>query len=330
MDFRDEIEIDVQAGRGGDGLVSFRREKYAPKGGPDGGDGGKGGDVILATTPHVRSLLALGRRPLYEARKGQPGGPKKQAGKGGADLVLEVPVGTQVFDRKRGNLLRDLSEEGLQLVVAKGGGGGRGNVHFATAVEQTPRRATLGKEGESFELRLELKIFAEVGLVGLPNAGKSTFLAAVTKARPRVADYPFTTLVPQIGIATVADYDTLVLADLPGLIEGAADGKGLGHRFLKHVERCRCLLQLVDVSEGALQDPLEAYRVIDRELEQADRDLAARPRVVCATKVEDSACEQRAAALFEVLDHEHFSISSQTGRGVPELLRRLHELVLGA
>ncbi len=327
MDFRDEIEIDVRAGRGGDGIVSFRREKYVPKGGPDGGDGGRGGDVVLLTSTHVRSLLALGRRPRYEAQDGQPGGPKTQAGRSGGDLVLEVPVGTQVFDRQRGNLLRDLSAHDARLVIARGGAGGRGNVHFATSVHQVPRQATLGKDGEEFALRLELKIFAEVGLVGLPNAGKSTFLATVTKARPRVADYPFTTLVPQIGIAQVGDYETLVIADLPGLIEGASAGKGLGHRFLKHVERCRCLLQLVDVSDGALEDPLDAYRVIDRELREGPVDLWRRPRIVCATKVEGTASEERARALATALDHECHAISAQTGQGVPELLRRLLELV---
>ena len=346
MDFRDEIDIEVRAGRGGDGIVSFRREKFVPRGGPDGGDGGKGGDVVFVTTPHVRSLLALGRRPRYEAQKGEPGGPKSSSGHGGRDLVLEVPVGTQVFERRRGNLLRDLSEPGQRLVIARGGAGGRGNIHFATAVRQAPREATQGREGEHLELHLELKIFAEVGLLGLPNAGKSTFLSAVTAARPKIADYPFTTLVPQVGIARVREYDTLVLADLPGLVEGAAEGRGLGHRFLKHVERCSVLLQLVDVSAGAATEPAEAFRIIDAELERASPELWGRARVVAATKVEDAESERRAAQLFEAIGaapgaagtapadagapREGFAISAQTGRGVPELLGRLHAIVRAA
>jgi GTP-binding protein len=246
--FRDEAVLKVQAGKGGDGLISFYREKFVAMGGPDGGDGGRGGSVVLVTSAHVNSLLDLGRKLRYVARDGAPGQTKNKAGSDSEDLVLEVPVGTQVFDIEHGNLLRDLKEPGEKLVIAQGGAGGLGNPHFANAVRQAPRIATKGQPGEAREVRLELKLFAEVGLVGLPNAGKSTLLSRVTAATPKIADYPFTTLSPNVGIARIGDFDTLVLADLPGLIEGASEGKGLGHQFLKHVERCKVLLQLVDVS----------------------------------------------------------------------------------
>ncbi len=330
MLFRDECEIRVDAGKGGDGLVSFRREKYVPKGGPDGGDGGDGGSVVLLASEQVNSLLAIGRSPRYRAEGGRPGGPADRAGRAGADLVLEVPVGTQVLDAERGNLLKDLATPGQRLVIAQGGRGGRGNARFATAVRQVPRHAELGRPGESRRLRLELKLFAEVGLVGLPNAGKSTFLAAVSRATPKVADYPFTTLEPQVGIAAVGDYDTLVVADLPGLIEGAAEGLGLGHRFLKHVERCRVLLHLVDVSPLAGEDPAEAVRVVAGELARYSPELADRPRLVVATKVEDEEGAERARALGEELGAEVLPISSHTGQGVAGLLERARLLVRGS
>ncbi len=327
MLLRDECEIRVHGGKGGDGLVSFWREKFVAKGGPDGGDGGDGGSVVLLATARVNSLLTLGRSPRYEARSGQPGGVNNRAGPSGEDVELEVPLGTQVFDAARGNLLRDLVEEGQRLVVAAGGRGGRGNPHFATAVRQTPRRAEPGRLGETRRLRLELKLFAEVGLVGLPNAGKSTFLASISRATPKIADYPFTTLEPQVGIAAVGDYDTLVVADLPGLIEGAAEGHGLGYRFLKHVERCRVLLHLVDVSAEALDEPAASVRVIVRELAQYSSELAVRPRLVVATKVESEADEGRARELEAALGEPVHSISAHTGRGVRALLDRTTALV---
>ncbi|MBI1380152.1 MAG: GTPase ObgE [Planctomycetaceae bacterium] len=327
MLLRDECEIQVQGGKGGDGLVSFWREKYITKGGPDGGDGGDGGSVVLVATSRVNSLLILGRSPRYEAISGGPGGPNNRAGRDGDDVRLEVPLGTQVFDARRGNLLRDLVEEGQTLVVAQGGRGGRGNPHFATAVRQAPRRAEPGRPGEARRLRLELKLFAEVGLVGLPNAGKSTFLASVSRATPKIADYPFTTLEPQVGIAAVGDYDTLVVADLPGLIEGASEGHGLGYRFLKHVERCRVLLHLVDVSEMALEAPADALAVIERELELYSATLFARPRLLVATKVEGEVGERRAAELAEAAGRPVHAISSHTGRGVRELLDAAQKLV---
>jgi GTP-binding protein len=325
--FRDEIEIEVRAGRGGDGLVSFRREKSMPKGGPDGGDGGDGGSVILRASAQENSLLKLGRRKHYVADNGRPGGPSNKSGKSGADLVLDVPIGTQVFDARHGNLLFDLAAEHVTLAVAQGGRGGKGNQHFATSVRQTPRFAQRGADGEKLRVRLELKLFAEVGLVGLPNAGKSTFLSKVTAATPKIADYPFTTLVPQVGIATIGDYDTLVLADLPGLIEGASEGAGLGHRFLKHVERCRALLQLVDCSPLADVEPADAFRVVDAELERASAELHAKPRLVAASKCESEEAEQRARELEQAIGMPVLRCSAATGRGLEAVLRAAQALV---
>ncbi len=327
MDFRDECEIEVVGGKGGDGLSSFRREKYVPKGGPDGGDGGDGGGVVLVATDRVSSLVRVGRKPRYSAPKGGPGGPRKRHGHRGEDLEIEVPVGTQVLDGERGHLLRDLVSDGERVVIAEGGKGGHGNAHFVTAVRQAPREAEPGAEGEVRKVRLELKLYADVGLVGLPNAGKSTLLSAVSAARPKIAGYPFTTLHPQVGIAEVGDYDTLVLADLPGLIEGAAEGHGLGHRFLKHVERCRVLLHLVDVSDGADTDPVEALEVIAAELLRYSPELARRPRLVVASKCEDDAAEERATELETGLATSVRRVSSHTGRGVKEVLAEARELV---
>ena len=324
--FRDEAKIQVEAGKGGDGLVSFRREKYVPEGGPDGGDGGRGGSIIMVASAREHSLLRIGRQFRYAAQSGRPGMTKKRAGRSGEDIVLEVPVGTLVYDAERGNLLRDLAREGQRLEVVRGGKGGRGNVHFASSIRQVPYDSTPGQEGEERRLRLELKLFAEVGLLGFPNAGKSTFLSAVTAARPKVANYPFTTLEPQVGIAQVGDYDTLVLADLPGLIEGASEGIGLGHRFLKHVERCGVLLHLVDVSSGADRDPAEAVRALEGELERFSPELFQKPRLVVATKVEDPAAEETAKALASELGVDVLPISSHRHDGLAKLLERAHRL----
>jgi GTP-binding protein len=327
--FRDECEIEVQAGNGGDGLVSFRREKFAPRGGPDGGDGGDGGSVILAAHDSVNSLLAIGRRPIHRAGDGAPGGSALKAGRDAVDLLLDVPIGTQVFDAQRGHLLADLGCAGERVTVALGGRGGHGNAHFKNAVRQTPRHAESGRTGERRRLRLELKLFAEVGLVGLPNAGKSTLLSVVTRATPKIANYPFTTLSPEVGIAEVGDYDTLVIADLPGLIEGAAEGAGLGHRFLKHVERCRVLVHLVDVSPEAPQDPLEAYGIIERELERYSREVSGRPRIVVATKCESAEARTRAQALEKSIGVPVHPVSALTHDGVKELLAQAHRRVRG-
>jgi len=325
--FRDEAVIEVLAGRGGDGVVSFRREKYVPKGGPDGGDGGRGGSVLLVASSGRSSLLSIGRRPAYRAGNGRPGSGGGKTGRDGEDLVLEVPVGTQVFDAERGNLLRDLRLDGDRVVVARGGERGLGNTRFKSSVRQTPRQATSGGDGERRHLRLELKLFAQVGLVGLPNAGKSTFLAAVTAARPRVADYPFTTLAPEVGIARLSDTETLVIADLPGLIEGASQGHGLGHRFLRHVERCKVILQLVDVSDGAGTDPVEAWRIVSEELGRFSGELAAKSRVLAASKCESEEAERRAADLEAAAGKPVLRLSSASGRGLEGVLAACARLV---
>jgi len=333
--FRDECVIEVRAGKGGDGIVSFYREKFVQKGGPDGGDGGRGGSVILITNPHVNSLLELGRRKKYAAADGQPGGARNKAGRNAEDLILIAPVGTQVFDLEHGNLLRDLKEDGDRLVLAAGGEGGLGNANFANSVRQAPRTATPGKPGEVRAVRLELKLFAEVGLVGLPNAGKSTLLSKLTAATPKIANYPFTTLSPNIGIARVGDFDQLVIADLPGLIEGAAEGHGLGHRFLKHVERCRVLVQLIDVSPDAAVEPFEAWRIVDSELGRSNPDLHQKPRLIVASKCEDEESSERAAELAKRLQQEGASatevltISSAAGLGLADLVTRAHRLARG-
>jgi GTP-binding protein len=325
--FRDEAIIEVTAGAGGDGAVSFRREKFVPLGGPDGGDGGSGGSVIFIASSSLNSLLPIGRSYHYQAHGGRPGMGQNKSGRSADDLVIEVPIGTQVFDRDRGNLLFDLTREAERLVVAQGGAGGRGNAHFKSSVRQTPRVATAGQPGEKRTLRLELKLFAEVGLVGLPNAGKSTFLAAVTAATPKIADYPFTTLSPQVGIAAIGATETLVLADLPGLIEGASEGHGLGHRFLKHVERCQSILHLIDVSESALTPPLEAWRVIDAELSRFSPELAQKPRLVVATKCESDTARAAASELESGLGQKVWPISSAQRAGLGELLAEAHRRV---
>ncbi|MEC8495185.1 MAG: GTPase ObgE, partial [Planctomycetota bacterium] len=325
-------EIEVQAGKGGDGIVSFRREAHVPRGGPDGGDGGRGGSVILHATTNVHSLLDIGRRFRYAAKNGQPGGPRNRTGRSGEDLEVQVPVGTLIYDAERGTLLMDLAEPDATLVVAQGGSAGKGNTRFATSVRQVPRKATLGTPGEHRRLRLELKLFAEVGLLGFPNAGKSTFISRVSAARPKIADYPFTTLEPQVGIAPVGDgYDTLVIADLPGLIEGAAEGAGLGHRFLKHVERCWVLLHLVDVSESAERDPVEAWTALEDELRRYSPELHAKPRLTVGSKCfEDDGWEERLATLAEASGEEVLGVSSVLGQGVDPVLHAARRIVRDA
>lgn len=325
--FRDEAFIEVSAGKGGDGLISFRREKSVPRGGPDGGDGGDGGSVIFVASSRESSLLRVGRQFRYTAGKGRPGGTQRCTGRGGPDVVIEVPIGTQVYDREHGNLLFDLDHDGARLVVAEGGRGGKGNIRFANSVRQVPRIATKGKEGEQRAVRLELKLFADVGLVGLPNAGKSTFLSVVTSARPKIADYPFTTLDPQVGIAEVDTGVTICIADLPGLISGAAQGHGLGHRFLKHVERCGALLHLVDVSAEATTPPVEAFETICAELEDFSPELAAKPRVLVATKVESEADSERIAELEAAAGQKALRISAMRHEGLREVLGQAWRMV---
>ncbi len=326
--FRDEAEIDVIAGKGGDGTVSFRHEAHVALGGPDGGDGGRGGSVIFEASTNVHSLLDIGRRFRFAAKNGGPGGPRARTGRSADDLIVKVPVGTLIYDAERGNLMRDLAEPNEQLVVAQGGKAGKGNIRFATSVVQAPRKATLGTMGETRRLKLELKLFAEVGLLGFPNAGKSTFISRITAATPKIADYPFTTLEPQVGIARVGDYDTLVVADLPGLIEGAAEGAGLGHKFLRHVERCRVLLHIVDISPGALREPAEAWQTLEDELRRYSPMLAEKPRLTVASKCfEDDGWEERLASLEEAVGKKVIGMSSVLGQGVDDVLRAAHRIV---
>ena len=318
--FVDTAKVKLQAGKGGDGAVSFRHEIYIPKGGPDGGDGGKGGSIIFRADKDTNTLLDFRYNPELKAEDGRNGSGQRSAGRSGKDLIVEVPIGTVV--RRDGEILADLAEDTQEAVIAKGGDGGFGNEHFKSSTRQTPMIAEVGEPGEAFEASLELKLIADVGLVGLPNAGKSTFLSMVSNARPEIADYPFTTLTPQLGVATVDDQDILI-ADIPGLIEGAADGKGLGHDFLRHVDRTAVLLHLVDVYSD---DAGEAYKVIRHELERYS-DLATRPEIVALTKCEgvddEIVAMQKAAILAVNPDARVFAISSAAKQGITELLRAL-------
>ncbi|MCX7808027.1 MAG: GTPase ObgE, partial [Deltaproteobacteria bacterium] len=280
MRFIDEVEIEVRAGDGGRGAVAFRREKYVPFGGPSGGDGGKGGDVVFVADGRLSTLLDFRYRRRLVAPNGEHGRGKDQYGRSGEDLIVPVPVGTQVFDAESGRLLCDLDEEGKRWIAAKGGRGGRGNIHFATPENRAPRYAEPGEPGECRRLRLELKLLADVGLVGHPNVGKSTLIARISRARPKIADYPFTTLVPHLGVVELGEYRSCVVADIPGLIEGASDGAGLGIRFLKHIERCRMLLYIITLDPDPKRSPLRDYDVLRQELFRFDPSLLERPSLV--------------------------------------------------
>ncbi len=283
MQFIDQARIAVKAGRGGDGIVAFRREKYVPAGGPSGGDGGRGGDVLLVADANLQTLLDFQYRRLFAAPEGRRGGPNRCTGASGEALRVRVPCGTEVRDARTGILLGDLTEAGQELLVALGGRGGLGNAHYLSNRNRAPERCTEGREGEEWRLQLELKLLAEVGIIGLPNAGKSTLIAVLSAARPRIADYPFTTLVPNLGVVRRPSGDGTVFADIPGLIAGAARGAGLGHDFLRHIERTRLLIQLVDASSAAVT---EDFAVVSRELAAYGHGLARRPRLVVLSKIE--------------------------------------------
>lgn len=296
--FIDQATIHVRAGNGGDGCVSFRREKYIPKGGPDGGDGGDGGSVIAVADPNVSTLLDFRHKHHFHARRGEDGRGKNMHGASADDLVLRLPPGTLIHDADTGELVFDLGE-GQTLVLARGGKGGLGNDHFKSATNQTPRESTPGEEGEERSLRLDLKLIADVGLVGLPNAGKSTLLAAVTRATPKIAAYPFTTLSPQLGIAELDNARRLVLADIPGLIEGAAQGHGLGHDFLRHIERTRVLVHLIDAAPLDGSDPVENYRTVRKELAEYSTVLVEKPEIIALSKIDLLGSAENVAAAAE-------------------------------
>lgn len=318
--FSDVAKVSLKAGKGGNGAVSFRREIYIPKGGPDGGDGGKGGDIVFCADKDTNTLIDFRFTPILTAEDGKNGSGTRSAGRSGKDLVVEVPIGTIV--KRDGTIIADLVRDGQTAVIAKGGDGGFGNAHFKSSTRQAPIIAEVGEPGEEFEAELELKLLADVGLVGLPNAGKSTFLSVVSNARPEIANYPFTTLTPQLGVATIDGQD-LLIADIPGLIEGAAEGKGLGHDFLRHVDRTAVLLHLVDIYNN---DAGEAYKTIRNELEKYS-DLASRPEIVALTKcegVDEEIIKMQMASILAVNPAAKvFAISSSAHQGLSELLRAL-------
>jgi GTP-binding protein len=324
MKFIDEAEIVVHAGDGGRGCVSFLREKYRPRGGPDGGDGGKGGDVVLQAQAGLSTLLDFKYQPLVRAARGEDGRGKCQFGRAGADRTLRVPPGTLVRDASSGDVIADLARAGDCVVVARGGRGGRGNANFATPTRQAPRFAQPGLPGETRTLRLELRLLADVGLVGYPNTGKSTLIRAVSAARPRVADYPFTTLVPHLGVVSWAEERSFVLADVPGLIEGAHTGHGLGLRFLRHLSRTSLLIHLLDISGLSGRDPVDDLDVINRELHCFDAEMAAKPQVVVANKIDLAEARERLPEVRRRLADRQIElhvISAATGQGVRELMR---------
>ena len=331
--FIDRAKIKVRGGRGGNGVTAFRREKFVPRGGPSGGDGGRGGDVWLEADSSLNTLLHLRYNPEHTAGRGLHGEGSNRSGREGADVLVRVPVGTQVYDLETGDLYCDLAEDGQRWQAARGGRGGFGNAHFATSTNRAPRYHQEGSPGEERELQLELKLLADVGLIGFPNAGKSTLISTVSAAKPKIADYPFTTLEPHLGVVDLGDYRTFVVADIPGLIEGAHAGAGLGDRFLRHVERTKLLLHLVDVSSISGRDPVGDYEVINRELAAYDPRLAERPQIVVATKLDALDEPERLERLREraARDGKEFlEISSATNRGVRELVqivaRRLAEI----
>lgn len=332
MRFVDQCRVRAVAGDGGNGVVAFRREKFVPFGGPSGGDGGRGGDVVLVGDEGLSTLLDITYARTLKGERGQHGSGNDRYGRAGKPLLERVPVGTQVFDDETGELVGDITEHGQELVVAKGGRGGRGNIHFATPYDRAPRRAEKGEPGQAVELRLELKVLADVGLLGFPNVGKSTFVAAVSAARPKVADYPFTTLTPSLGVVSVGGGPRLggtsfVIADIPGLVPGASEGVGLGHQFLRHVERTRALLHLVTLDPDPARDPLADYHTIREELRRFQPELAERPEVVALSKAdlpEVRAAYPELSRQFKEIGVVLELVSAATGEGTRELCIRLH------
>ncbi|HTM47643.1 MAG TPA: GTPase ObgE [Bryobacteraceae bacterium] len=329
--FIDEVRISVKAGDGGNGCLAFRREKYVPHGGPSGGDGGRGGDVYLVASPHQNTLLHFRFNPEHKAERGRHGEGSNRTGHEGKSIELKTPVGTVVYDADTGEKLHDFTEPDERFLVARGGRGGRGNARFATSTHQAPTEHEPGRPGEERRLRLELKLLADVGLVGFPNAGKSTLISRLSAARPKIADYPFTTLEPQLGVVQFDDFRSFVIADIPGLIEGAHLGHGLGIQFLRHVERTRLLAHLIDVSESTGRDPVHDFEIIMGELAAFSEDLARKPMILVATKIDAAQDPARVDALRQLAvdkGFEFFAISSVTGEGLDKLRYAMAHRVL--
>lgn len=321
MKFIDRVKIYVQAGTGGNGTVAFRREAHVPKGGPSGGDGGRGGSVIFVATNSLSTLLDLRYYREYKAQNGEKGHAKKMHGADADDLVIRVPVGTCVYDDDTGNIIADLTKDGQRAVIAKGGRGGRGNARFASSRNPAPKICENGEPGEKFNLRVELKLLADVGLVGFPSVGKSTLLSVVSKARPQIADYHFTTIVPNLGVVQVKDGRSFVMADLPGLIEGASQGKGLGHQFLRHIERCRVIVHIIDMSGSEGRDPYEDYVTINKELGEYEYRLLERPQIIVANKMDGDEAEENLKKFKKKLgDQKVFPIIAPIHEGIDAVL----------
>jgi GTP-binding protein len=326
--FIDEAEITVRAGNGGPGCISFRREKYEAKGGPDGGNGGRGGSIYFVVDPSIDTLLDFSGRHVWEADNGLPGEGANRHGKNGDDLVIPVPPGTLIYDKELDLLLKDMNEPGLSVRICRGGVGGKGNRTYATSTRQTPRFATPGKEGQHRQLRLKLKLIADIGLVGMPNAGKSTLLSRCSSARPKIADYPFTTLAPVLGIVELSGFRRFVMADIPGLIEGAHHGAGLGHDFLSHIERTRILVHILDILPPDNSDPVDNYHKIRRELELHSKVLVEKPEVIVLNKADLDADGILCDDIRTRLEVEEVAvISAVTGQGVGELIEQLWKIV---
>lgn len=325
--FIDRAIITVKSGKGGDGVVNFRREKYVPRGGPDGGDGGNGGSVFLRATRHLNTLERFRYQPRYAAEDGKPGEKQKRTGASGDDLYIDCPVGTLVYLQPEDELLADLDEHGAVVPIARGGRGGRGNHNFATPTRRAPRFATPGRSGETLRLRLELKLLADVGLAGMPNAGKSSLIARLSNARPAVDSYPFTTLTPHLGVVTVDRERQFVMADVPGLIEGAVDGAGLGHDFLRHLERARLLAVVIDTAGTEGRDPLDDYRTIRAELSAHDPELDESVTLVVANKCDLPAAREKLDELRQAVELPVVAVSAATGEGCEELVNRLAALL---
>lgn len=333
MKFLDEAKIYIRSGDGGNGCVAFRREKFIEFGGPNGGDGGKGGDVIALAVDGLNTLIDYRYQQHFKAKNGRAGMGKDRHGANADDVVLKVPAGTQIYDEDGETLLADLTTVGQSAPLARGGNGGFGNAHFKSSTNRAPRHANPGQPGEERTIRLRLKLIADAGLIGLPNAGKSTFLASVTAAKPKIADYPFTTLEPNLGVVTLEDHRTFVVADIPGLIEGAHLGHGLGTQFLRHIERTKALAHLVDVSDATGRDPARDFEIVMEELRSFSQDLAAKPILVVATKLDAAQSPERVASLRRLARKRRlpfFQISAVTGQGIPALKRAMARAALSA